>query len=328
MRYQRRTNALLGLMVLLVALVLLANALGWLPAQIYDLVLRAWPALLVLGGLTLLLRGRVPVATLIALVLTVTLVTGVAAYAFSTRSGETRSDYQETIAQPIEPGLGLLRIRVNALSTDIELLRSVLPNFIAGEFSGSSESQFSITYEDQGDGSATMTLRETPRGSLPMLEAVGRGTLRLEVPPEVPLEIEVLAANGAVALNMGETQVERMNLDLTRGNAIITLPDYQPVTAVQGQPQGTLAVRDGAVTLVIPPTVAARLDLDRGGSGLEPEYDPSLYNFLFNRVLESRTIEQAETVVQYAIVAPRGRIRLEVANPGVTPAAEATEAAG
>ena len=313
MRTHRRTNLLLGLVVLATALVLLGQALGLIPDQLFDMVVRAWPALLVLAGLSVLLRGRVPFGAGIALVLTVALVAGIAAYAFSTRSQERREDYRETIAQPVDPGLGLLRVRVSTLATDVELLRSVTPDFVAGEFVGSNESQFTIAYEDLGDGSATLTLREAPRDALPLLEAVGRGALRLELPADVPLDVELVAANGNVALNMGETQVERLNLDLAQGDALVTLPDYRPVSSGQNQSQGTLAVRDGIITVVVPASVAARLELDRGGSGLEPEYDPSLYNFLFNRVLESRTIEQAETIVQYAIVAPRGRIRLDIA---------------
>ena len=314
MRTHRRTNLLLGVVVLATALILLGQALGLIPAQLFDVVVRAWPALLVLAGLSVLLRGRLPFGAGIALALTVALVAGIAAYAFSTRSQEQREDYRETIAQPIGPGLGLLRVRVDTLSTDVELLRSVTPDFVAGEFVGSSESQLTVAYEDLGDGSATLTLREAPRDALPLLEAVGRGALRLELPAGVPLDVELVAADGDVALNMGETQVERMNLDLAHGDAVVTLPDYRPVSSGQNQSQGTLAVRDGVITVVAPASVAARLELDRGGSGLEPEYDASLYNFLFNRVLESRTIEQAETVVQYAIVAPRGRVRLDVAD--------------
>lgn len=314
MRTRRRTNLLLGFVVLLVALIALAQALGWLPPQLFDIALRAWPALLVLAGLALFLRGRVPFSGLIAIILTVALVGGVTAYAFSSRSQQQRSDYREVIAQSIAPNLGLLRVRVSTRATDVELLRSVTPNTVAGEFTGSTESHLSVDYEDLGDGSATLTLTEAPRDPLPLLEAVGRGTLRLELPSGVPLDVEILAADGDVALNMGETYVERLNLDLARGDALVTLPDYRPVTSEQGQPQGTLAVRDGAITLVVPSSIAARLELDRGGSGLEPEYDPALYNFLFNRVLESRTIELADTIVAYTVVAPRGRIRLEVVN--------------
>lgn len=325
MRTQRRTNLMLGLVVLAIALVLLGQALGLIPTQLFDIVVRAWPALLVLAGLSVLLRGRVPLGSAIALALTVALVAGVAAYAFSSRSQERREDYRETIAQPLPPGLGLLRVQVNALATDVELLRSVTPDLVSGEFAGSSESQFTVTYTDEGNGAATLTLREAPRDALPLLEAVGRGALRLELPSDVPLDVEVIVADGAVALNMGETAVERMNLDLAHGDAVVTLPDYRPLSSGQNQSQGTLAVRDGLITLVVPASVAARLELDRGGSGLEPEYDPSLYNFLFNRLLESRTIEQAETIVQYAIIAPRGRIRLDVVNTGAE--ATSTEAA-
>jgi hypothetical protein len=325
MRTQRRTNLLLGIVVLAAALVWLGQALGLIPAQLFDVIVRAWPALLVLAGLSVLLRGRLPFGSTIALVLTVGLVVGVAAYAFSTRSQERRDDYRETIAQAIDPGLGLLRIQVSTLATDVELLRSVTPDLVAGEFVGSSESQFTVTYTDEGNGAATLALREAPRDALPLLEAVGRGALRLELPSTVPLDVEVVAADGTVALNMGETRVERMNLDLAHGDAVVTLPDYRPLSSGQNQSQGTLAVRDGLMTVVVPSTVAARLELDRGGSGLEPEYDPSLYNFLFNRLLESRTIEQADTVVQYAVVAPRGRIRLDVVGTTVEPAT--TEAA-
>lgn len=326
MRTRRRTNLLLGLVVLLAVLVVLAQALGWLSPQLFDIVLRAWPALLVLAGLSLLLRGRVPASGAIAVVLSVALVAGVAVYAFSSRSQEQRDDYREPISQTIAPNLGLLRVRVNTLNSDVELLSSVAPDAIAGEYAGSTESRVSVSYEDQGDGSATLTIRETPRDALPLLEAVGRGALRLELPGDVPLDVEVLAADGEVALNMGDTQVERMNLDLAHGDAVVTLPAYQPVTSAQGQTQGTLAVRDGAITVVVPASIAARLELDRGGSGLEPEYDPALYNFLFNSLLESRTIEQADTVVQYNVLAPRGRIRLEVAAAVAPP--EATEPVG
>ena len=43
------------------------------------------------------------------------------------------------------------------------------------------------------DGSATLTVIETRPNPIPMLEAVGRGTLRLELPPDMPLDVQVTA---------------------------------------------------------------------------------------------------------------------------------------
>jgi hypothetical protein len=313
MRARRRTNLLVGAIALAVALVVAAQALGLIPAPALDVIVRAWPVVLVVVGLSLLLRGRLPLAGLLALIVSLALAAGIGAYAFSARSQEQRTDYEETISQPISAGLGLLRIRVMTLATDVEVLRAVDAGAgIQGVFVGSTESRVAVDYDEPGDGSATFTLRETRPNPFPMLEALGRGQLRLELPAGIPLDVEVIGDDGAVTLNMRETALERMNLDLARGDALVIIPAYQPVSGGQGGSQGTLAVRDGAITLVVPSSVAARLELDRGGSGIEPEYDPGVYNFLFNRVLESRTIEIAETVVRFNITAPRGRVRLQV----------------
>lgn len=327
MRGHRRSNILAGFLLLALAAIMMANALGIIPGAIADVLARAWPALLIIFGLAGLLRARLPWGGAIAVVLSVAIVAGVAAYAFSTRAQQARTDYRQPIEQIIQPGLGLLRVRVSTLDSDVEILRAVEEHRVSGEFAGSAESSIDVTYTDQGDGSATLSISEARRNPFPNLDAVGRGALRLELPPDVPLDLEVLGASGNVTLNMRETLLERMNLDLTHGNALVTVPEYAPVSAESGQSQGTLAARDGSITIIAPATVAARLELDRGGSGIAPDYDPSLYNFLFDRVLESRTIDTAEVAVDYTIIAPRGKVRLE-APSGAAGGQTATQEAG
>jgi predicted nucleotidyltransferase len=58
------------------------------------------------------------------------------------------------------------------------------------------------------------------------------------------------------------------------------------------------------------------LELNRFGSGIDPVFDANVYNYLVGDVLEARTIETADIVVRYTITAPRGRIRVEVPEPG------------
>jgi hypothetical protein len=106
--------------------------------------------------------------------------------------------------------------------------------------------------------------------------------------------------------------LERLNLDLRQGNALVTLPAYQPLGSGPQDLLGTLAVRDGDLTLFIPSTVAARLELDRGGSGIEPEFDPLRYNYLVGDVLQAATITTADIVVRYAVIVPRGVVRVVV----------------
>jgi membrane protein implicated in regulation of membrane protease activity len=308
---RRRTNFAWGLVFLAVALVVLLQALQILPPGVYDLVLRAWPALLILAGLTVFLRSRVTFGAGIALILSLALAGGVTAYAFSTRATQQREDNQQPVEQAVSEEVTLLNLQVTTLTTDVELLRSLNPErVISGEYLGSSENSVEITYNENG-ASASLSLVEKQANPFPLLENIGRGALRIELPADLPLDVVVNGASGTVRLNMSGLAVERMNLNLNQGNALVTLPVYQPLGSSRETPLGTLAARGGDLTLFVPPEVAARFEIEGGSS--EPTYDPTVYNALFdNTVLEARNIDVAEIVVRYNLSVPRGRVRLEV----------------
>ena len=314
MRVQRRTNLHWGLVLLALAVVLLARALGYIPNGVFDLILRSWPVLLVLAGLTYILRGRAPFGSLIALVISALIVAGVATAAYSGRAALQVDAYRQSIEQALNPDVTLLRLRVQTLATDVEFLQTLSNNAaVTGEFVGSAESRVDVAFEPvPGDNSATLTLTEVQPGGFPMLESVGRGRLRLEIPADIPLDVEFSGRDGDVVLNMNGLELERMNVFVTRGDVIATLPQYQPVLSDADGSQGTLTTREGDLVLLIPPPVAARLELNREGSGIEPQYDPNVYNYLVGDVLEARAIETADMVVRYTLTVPRGRIRIEV----------------
>jgi hypothetical protein len=317
MQMRRRTNFILGLIWLLVGLAMAGHALGLLPPAAYDIFLRSWPALLVLTGIVFLLRGRLPgpLPGLIGIAASVALIAGLTPLAYSSRADQPLTAVQESISQPIAPGVGLLRVRVNTLTTDVELVRSVdegdAPT-INGVFMGGADSRLLIDYLPLDDGSATLTIAESRGEPLPMLASIGRGNLRLEIPGTLPLDVDFSGEVGSLTVNLSNTALERLNVNLGRGDAIVTLPIHEPLLSGRDDSLGTLAIRDGDMTLFVPDDVSARLDIDLRGSGVEPEYDPTKYNFLFDRVLEARAIDTAEAVVNYALIVPRGRVRLEV----------------
>ncbi len=317
MKIRRQTNLLWGIVLLAVAVVFLLRSLGQLPDGIYDLITRAWPALLVLAGLNVFLRGRVPLGAGIAFVLTAMLVGGMAAYSFSTRAEQQRDDNHVEFAQPVGEGITLLRVRIQTLATRLDTAASLEESVISGEFVGSAESEIEAEYVEAGDGTATFTLRETQPSGFPRLDAIGRGALRLRLPPEIPADIEFIGATGDATLDARDIFVERLNINLTEGDVLVTLPEYDP----QGSPDdailGGWAVQDGDITVVIPPAVAAHLELDRGLSGIQPQYDPTVYNLLATGTtgaLEARNFDSAAIRVRYNITAPRGQIRLQVAS--------------
>ncbi len=312
MKTQRRTNLLWGLLALAAAGAWLLNTLGVVPTGAADLLGRAWPVLLVIGGLSLLLRERVPLGSLIALVVGVGLAGGLAAAAFSSRATQPRDAQQVAISQPIGAGVTLLRVQLTTLDTDVEIVRALTPAQAGGQFVGSSESQFTVTYDEAADGSANLVLTETQPNPFPLLEAIGRGRLRLELPADMPIDLSYNGAAGDSSLNLSGLSLERLNFDQRSGDVIVTLPEYRPLGSPDSASLGTLVARDGALTLQIPPTVSARLELNRGGSGLRPEFDPTVYNLLAegDGILEARNFDGAEIKLRYTLTVPRGLITI------------------
>jgi hypothetical protein len=311
---QRRTNLLWGIILLAAAAAIVAHAFGLIPEGLFDMMLRGWPALLVLGGLALLLRGRVPLGGLISLVITGALVGGLGITAYNTRASQQRQDYHQPIAEQIPAGVTLLRVHIQTLATEVEVQGSLNANGgVSGDFVGSTQSQVQVNYAPQDDGSATLTISEQQAERFPLLAAIGTGKLTLELPPGVPLDVDFSGAQGAVTLNMDGLSLERLNVNLLKGDATITLPEYKPQFSQPTDSLGTLAAQDGGVNLIVPQAVAAHLELSRGGSGIPPQFDATVYNYLVGDVLESRTIVNASIVVHYSVVAPRGLIRVQSA---------------
>ncbi|MEP6987648.1 MAG: hypothetical protein ABI970_18735, partial [Chloroflexota bacterium] len=202
MRVPRRTNLLFGLVILAAAIIFLLSALAVFPPGIADLINRSWPVLLVLFGLGIFLRDRIRLGSLIALVISGLLVWGMAASAFSSRATEQRSDYTAPINQPVSAGLNLLRVSVQTLNTDVEIVRSLDATIIKGEFVGSSESLLQTTYTEADDKTANLTITETHPNQFPLLEHMGRGRFRLELPANIPMDVDFKGGEGALSLNM------------------------------------------------------------------------------------------------------------------------------
>lgn len=307
----RRTYPLAAFTLLLIALYALLVAVGVVPSGIQDLVGRAWPALLVLAGLTIVLRGRVPLSRVIALGITAVVVGGIGLIAFQSRASQPSDATQQAIQQAIPSDLALLRVRINALATDVQVISGLVAESVKGRFTGGAASAMDVSYEESPDRSATLILTETRSEGLPPLDQLGRGLLELELPPDIPLDVQFVGADGSATVNLNDVALERLNVSVSGGDLVITLPAYRPQLVAQGDSNGVLAALTGSLTLFVPDSVAVRLELDRRGSGIEPQFDPSQYNYLMNDVLVSRAIDSAPFFVTYTLTAPRGLIRVE-----------------
>lgn len=312
----RASGVLWGLIALAISGLVLLRALDVVPQGLYDLVVRAWPTLLIVAGLGVLLRNRIPFGGFIALGISIALAVNIGALAFSSRSTQQRTDYSHPIAQPVSEGISLIEVNLSTLTTDLEIILTSDENTraIGGAFVGSMESVITQEYSEGIDGRASLLLHETQPNAFQDLEAIGRGTLQLTLPTEIGVDLVINNQSGSTILNLDGVAIERLNLDLMRGDAIVTLPEYAPQSpTAQQDPNaltGSLTIRDGSLTMTIPERVAASLELNRGDGAFEPEFDELRYNYLRSDVLENRDIDDSPLVIRYALTVPRGRIRI------------------
>ncbi|MEO1443663.1 MAG: hypothetical protein AAFV33_24890 [Chloroflexota bacterium] len=309
-----RRNLLYGLLALAVAGVVMARTLSLFPPYIDDIIGRSFPLVLVILGLSVLLRNRIPFSSFIAVLLSAALITAITTTAFSVRRGQNRDDNRIEVTENLGETVALLRVRVSTLATDVEFAQAPAGSDrqVRALFVGSTENALDDLYLESPDGGATFTITELRTNPLPMLEAIGRGTLLVELPPDTGIDIQLDAADGDVTMNLADINLERLNLNIVEGDALITLPEYAAAFSTPDETLGTWRVGTGALTVRIPEDVSARFDMSQS-VGLDPEYDPNVYNLLFGRdVLEARNIDLAEIVMRYNLIVQRDRLNVTV----------------
>jgi len=217
------------LLVIALGAVALAQALGAFPPTVADLINRAWPIVLVIAGLALLLGQAGPLgrfAPLIAVIAGAALLGVIVALAYTTRAATERTDNTVQITQPLEGPVDLLRVVVRSLDTTVEISPRVPDEqrVITAEFIGSAESVIASDFATGEEGVTTFTLEETRPNAIPALETIGRGRLRIELPLGVPVALDFTNGSGTVSLNLLGLDVRRLDVIMQEGDLLLSLP--------------------------------------------------------------------------------------------------------
>jgi hypothetical protein len=312
MQAGRRTNFFLGLVPAIVALLLLLRAFDVFSNGIDDIMIRSWPLLLVILGLVLLLRERITAGSFIALVISGALIAGIVTAAYSMHRNDARTDQRVAINESVDAQTALLVINVETLDTDVEIRTlETDTETVEGEFVGSLASEVSFNCV-QGEV-AECTFTELKPDGFPPLDAVGRGSLSLRIPDELPVAVAFAGTEGNATFDLNDAQLERIAVELQSGDVLLTVPAYQPQSPSAINDPGRLILANGDLTVVVPANVNARLGFDRRGSGIDPQY-PTDYIEQRNTVdgLLRRDVENGSITLEYDILIPRGQLRLDV----------------
>ena len=207
----------------------------------------------------------------------------------------------------------MLVVNVNTLDTIIDVRAAdSSQRSITGGFVGSLSSEIEFECVDTDTFTTECTFTETKPDQFPLLEEVGRGSLVLQLPTDIPLAVAFAGESGNATFDMSNTQLERINLDVNSGDVLVTLPEYAPQSPNAADEPGRITVGSGDLTVVVPESVNARLIFDRRGNNTDPEFPPTYIEQRdgVDGVLR-RDAETGEFTLNYEIVIPAGQLRLD-----------------
>lgn len=278
-QFDRATNArnhpILGVVALAVAGYGLIAGLDVLPSGIHDTIDRALPAVLIFLGLSVILRARIPSGSFIALLISIAIASIIAVIAFSSRVGQVLEDNVIRIEQAI-PSTATLTLDMSALNSDVELRTGTQDNQVIATFKGSNEHTLSADFAITDENIAILILTEAQNSLLPSLPAMGRGTIDVQLPPNLAVFIKLAITDGDATLNLRDLRLESIEtLDIQQGDALISLPAYQSLSP-SARDSGAININNGSLTLRVPNTLGIELFLSKA-TNARPDYDETTY---------------------------------------------------
>lgn len=249
--YRREYNIVFPILLISIgALVLLQNA-GLLSVNVWDLLWRLWPLLLVAWGLQGLL-GRSALGALLAVALTIGLGAGVIWYATETGTLNAAPLNSRTLRQ----ALG------DAQDAEVEIDFSIGTLSIASLTDSNQLIEGTVT---EGNG---LTVNDsfnregqTVRYRLDS-EGIGfffQGDVRweLNLTDRVPMDLQIHHGVGTMTADLARLNVRELTIDGGVGEIQVTVPN-------SGRPSIHVDQGVGTLRLIVPQAIEARLSLDGG----------------------------------------------------------------
>ena len=245
------------------------NNLGILTWSIWDVVFRLWPVLLIAAGLEVLIGRRSAWGSLLALMLTLAL-TGGAIWLFSSGIASGWVPPGEEIAQPLDgateaevvigPAVGTVHLASHP-GSEVLITGVIYP--LSGE-------RISRDARIEGDR-AIVSLESQGEFIGPFLGGWGgEQGWNLKLAQEVRLDLDASIGIGQSEVDLTGLTVDDLEIGLAIGHSTVTLPK-------QGRFQAIVDGGIGALVVIIPAEMEARIDLDTGlvVRNLPPSYEDS-----------------------------------------------------
>lgn len=264
-----RRGGLVGPVILIgLGVVFLLNNLGILEWNVWDVLLRTWPLLLIAVGIDLLIVRRTTEATLFTLVLILVVIAG-GVWFVAIRGGGSGAPRVETVQHPlpetdqveiqIKPGVGILRLTALDQSDDLVL----------GKLGLGRGQEVEQAVEDVGSVSL-LNLSSSSGWFWPAFrtevasDEVGENEWKLALNREIPIRLSADLGLGLMDLDLAELMLEDLRVDIGLGQVKIILPE-------SGEFNVRVSSAIGLTEILVPRGLAVRISFDTGLTVLEVE---------------------------------------------------------
>lgn len=284
-----RRNLMWPLIVIAVGCIWLLMTAGALPEATGDIVLRTWPALLILFGFDVLFgRRRLRLwrtsveMSLVGLVVTVVLLVGLVWLAYRNQADVVRADNVKAFSQVLPEEVSHVRLEISLDRTAVTASPATAnPRELGAEFKGSRDSNVDMTWTVEGD-TGVLKVAETHASAIPKLEDYGRGTLSIALPAGVVIDtFDLRSQHGDVTADLQPLRVEQVAWTVGGGNLALHLPTQDVL-------QGKLKTGDGGIELFVPQNMALVL---KAHGDPDYRYDTFRYDLLRDGTLKRTNTE-------------------------------------
>ena len=248
------------ILVITAGVLLLLSNLGMLSLDLWELMLRGWPLILIAIGIDLLIGRRSVWGAIVAAVLIIAvLLLGLGLYSGRIEGGRVPS---HAIEQPLGEASSA-SLQIDAPVADLSLRPGAAEGLLVEGgirllSGGRIDEQFRIS-----QGKATLRLEEV----FPTPYMFGRTPdWELQLGAGAPLEISIDSGVGRAVVDLRGLQLDELNVDLGVGQVSVWLP-------AEGQMSVDIGMGVGQTIIRVPRGLGVRVSTDRGLVGLEMPSD-------------------------------------------------------
>jgi len=256
-RYRRRGGFVWPLILITLGVIFLLSNLGVLNWNVWDLVWRLWPVLIIAIGLDILFGRRSAVGALIVLLLVIVLVAGLVWYMVTQSPlavGQTLTtdrvvqERADATSADVRIGFGAGQLRIGALKDS--------PNLVEGTVTTGSSERVIRDFRIEG-GVARFYLHSEGVPLGPWGRRGNDRTWSLDLSPSMPMALDVSTGVGQSMIDLSGLKVTDLKVSSGVGETTLTLPTHGRVGA---KVSGGI----GQLTVTVPEGMAARIHASAG----------------------------------------------------------------